>query len=692
MFEAIGKFFSDMWSVTTGITGLFGYIFSNILWVLGGLAVGVVVILIIWAILKAPPNWFLCLLIAIVAVAGSLGICALTQNNGSADKEYHYVAGTTIVDPTKYIGIVANGGYNKSYIEAQENDPNCPTAEDKVFDINMVEYKDIVVFYYDYQIGNNPYTINVIFHKTNVGLIQTGCFNVQVDHTTTGWFWWDIRHYFDFTNQMYKGDNFSALTKEVTQRFGIYEELTVEPGYYDVLFEPYDNAIMYPSSIRLKDSPYHREIMSCAAEGCYQVYEQYFQQLDKIGIKCESEELATENMNTFYNTIYEATKANGYTSTLDVTDLVADVQDGVVYKSNRFLNVKYLDNSINNAFASHDIYEDKDKYIEQTKPDTTVTAVANPQLKMTLVNTNNADLSNFDISTYKVQIKMTNNETLAEYFFEFDTMEKLTNGIVRALPFGTYTLEIYSKVLDFGGTVATVTTNKENPNIALNYTYSGNTLNSKFTLSPIQNVDLVTFDITSTPVQIVITHKETGTVYSYVFDTVEEFNSGITQNVLIGDYSYSIVSEGLTFELTSGEFTLSIDSCDCIFYYDYKATYGFNISVIESQTIESSNIIKFSISEGILLDYLPNCVESEVLIYVETTRTVAGGLIQKVNDIMINTSETEIITEKETGKIDTLRFSVVYKTAEGNNIQLFSNILTELTPDSNGNIFIEIYK
>ena len=104
------------------------------------------------------------------------------------------------------------------------------------------------------------------------------------------------------------------------------------PGYYDVMFEPYDNAIMGKTTMWFLNEyagsdAKHSGLMGCAATGCYKVYEQYFQQLDKIGIKCESAELATANMNTFYNTIYEATITNGYTSTLDVTNLVADVQD-----------------------------------------------------------------------------------------------------------------------------------------------------------------------------------------------------------------------------------------------------------------------------------------------------------------------------------------------------------------------------
>ena len=133
----------------------------------------------------------------------------------------------TVVEPNKYLNISSNGGYDRTYIE--EVLKTAETTEDKYSTINMVEYKEIVVFYYDSIVNNQTYTVNIIMNKVNNNLVMDGCINIYTKESGSNFIFWDTRKY-EYINEMFKGNNFSPLTNKLNS--------SNSPNYYCTVYEP----------------------------------------------------------------------------------------------------------------------------------------------------------------------------------------------------------------------------------------------------------------------------------------------------------------------------------------------------------------------------------------------------------------------------------------------------------------------
>src|SRR5574344_179086 len=705
-FHSIGNFFKGTLNMASTFNNILGWIGTHWYFILAGAVASFIVWLIRVLTIKKVP-WMITVLVVIICMGISCGIAGIIDNkkNKKAEEQNQnelYIEGTNYLDPTRYVKITANGGFNTSYINAKESDPNCPTSEDKTFNINLIEYKDIVVYYYDLKIGNNIYTLNSIFHKTMSGIVFTGCFNVHVADTSTF-----FNTILNFSNDMLLGNNFAPLIETVDKTwgqklshiFGIAPYAQRLPSFYSSFYEPYDRSLLNESSpfnnkyANRYGSNVTREILNIGNKGCLeQVYNKYFQQLDKIGIKCSSDPESFGNMNTFYNSIFEAVAKNKFTSILDVTNLVADVQNEVVYKSNRFMNVSYIDRTSMNAFKDDTISSAQAPYIEVSKP-ANIVMVANPKLVMTLTNSKNADLSSLDITKYPVQIKLTNIDTKAEYLFTFDKMELLKNGITRALPFGTYNVLLNSKVLDFGGTNTIVTTSKEKPNINFNYIYNGNAIYSNIKLKPIQTVDLSSFDITKQPVIITLTNKQTQNVISLVYDTTTKFDNGISINILIGDYSYSIASDGLSFFNKVGDFTIDYTTTDSVFYFEYDIKNGLVITNRGSSNSSVGCDCACIFTENNLGNYLTNfySLKSIQIVIIDLNQNTQS-LFEQTTSNHTNVYRFELNSKFNTTHKYAMQVLVNYLDNSVNNIHSASNISGELTMqnDSGGNQYVHI--
>lgn len=619
----MGNFFQSVGNLFSGIFNFFGttgnfitFLLNNIWWVIGGALVAFVIILIISLILHSFPNWVITVLVCIFCIGGALGLAAIFNN--SQDKPDNNNGTITrpntsiIIQPSDTIKIVSNGGFNSSYINAKENDPNCPTSEDKTFDINLIEYNDRAIFYYDIKIGQDKYyTANMIFNKTQNGLVPVGSFNVHAQYAGKDGFWAWSPYRYTFINEFDGGNTFSNLDKSVyryngatfTNLWHAYLDPKM-PTYYDISYTPYDKSILM-QEVRWDFNEYmtgeHSSdvLHNTMQEGIYKIYQDNFQQLDKLGIKCASDIGASADMTSFYNALYKATIANGCSSVVDVTNLVADVQYGVIYKSNRFVNINY-------TYRNTDVYgtdevpneSQVDKFLDHNKPDNTITTIANPALKIKLINTNNADLTTFSIKNHPVTIKLTGNNNY-NYIYVFDDIDKLHKGMTKAVPFGTYNLTITSNVLDFGGTTAKCTTDKSHSTIELRYQFNGDSVNSKITLSPVRSVDLNTFNIEDTPVTITLVNNETQQSYEVKFDTDKKFKNGIVENLKLGNYTYTIVSAGLSFEFATGNFTLTPTQFDCVFYYDYLLDSLTSITLINGGEFDN-----FRDADAIVIDGL----------------------------------------------------------------------------------------
>lgn len=545
--------------------------------------IGIVLAIILYFVLQRTLlAKFIAFVLVLGSVFGSIGFCYKNNYISPEDLEIskqEYLE--AITNPDKYLTIQSNGGFDKSYINDKENDPNCPVADDKYFDINVCEYKDIVVFYYDKIIDGQLNTVNVIFTKLKDKIIFTGCFNVAVDKNEYGGFLGMFQKTeFVFANKMYKGNNIAPLKQIVTKENGGKDSAynsakTIEPGYYDKIYEPYPCCLIGEHNDALGinnffEGPNVYKIFLTANEGCYDILENNFEQLQAIGIKLSNDEAdggLYYQLNTFYTAVYKSvSEINQPETRIDVTSFVGDVQDGVVYKSNRYLNVKYL-NVNSNAF---DVEKNKEneEIINSFVVNNTVTVEALPKVVFKLNNKNQTDLTGFDIT--KTPVTITVKGEKENYTLKFDTVEELNNGYEVYLPYEKYNYEIESTVLNFEGKYGSVDITTSTKNVILDYTYEYGTVDVNISLHPIDNVDLSGFDIKAQPVTIRLSNESQ--TFEFKFDTVEELNGSITQRLPIGTYDWRISSSGLSFSETSGTVEITILDANQEFNYDYKVS------------------------------------------------------------------------------------------------------------------------
>lgn len=636
-------------------------------------------------------------IILVVALVAALGYW-LYGAFKPAESEFELVDGTTDVDPNSVMTISSNGGYDGSYIDEHEADPNCPTADDKFFTIGMDDYKDEAVFYFTKQINNTNFVVNAIFDKTDSGLVFTGCFNVKV--SVSGILFWKT---FTFQNLMNAGNNFSPLPYELGPWNGInwWPGIGVQgPHYFAVSHKPTyealrEGTITVPTAgiqalgNLLSTSIDGNAAYQVAEAGCYKIFNDYFEQLGSIGVKIydNSNHTIFGDMNTFYNAVYKSAQIAGADCSVNVTNLTGDVVNGIVYKSNRFLNVTYKNFLTKNCF----------KFGQMSLPqqanggtdDTIATPPVNLNVTFKLVNTTGADITGIDLTANKVQFKLVNTATTNEYFVTFDELSDFS-GQIKSMPAGAYTYTISSNILNFGGNTGTLTVDKTHQKFNFNFTYQGNFVNATVTLQPIANVDLSAFDITQTPVAIHMQQTD-GTYFDFVFNTVSEFENGITKSIKIGAYTWSISSDELTFSNLSGTLTVTTLTNQLTYYYDYihiqdfKVVNDLNFNAT-NLSYGYTNIHVGQIPQSLIDDLKPQGFNAYKIAFIVINLTQNTTQTLESNGLMTYSSNYEFntFTVSELNDQYAIQVRLCYQSSNEQTLKYFYSNITPVTLYQNG--------
>lgn len=514
------------------------------------------------------------------------------------------------LDGDKYIHILTTGGFTRDYVT--EHRPDAPMCDDKYGKINMVEYKDVVVFYYDINLDNRSYVVNAIFTKAKNGLVFDGCFNIKLNYHRTGNIFSGYKYWFDPTStdiktaqtkgnlveltEMWRGDNFSNLNHQVSKDDGYDWPFSgiVYPRYFCQTRPSKINGLCghnFWSSI-VNDNPSKNIMYKSAMQLCYGIFETYFENLGDISVLLD-EGQTSSSMNVIYNDIYKAVaKSRLKTSVLDVTEhfyyAKADDNDSskvTLYNNRCLLSVNYINNSAKNAFKTDTEDKEEKKYADSITNTTDIELVSNPQVTIKLVNRNNVSLNGFDISKSPVSVVLTG--ASGRYNFIFDTTSELQNGIIQGIPVGNYSVKIDSNVLDIiNQTTLDVTTS--NNIFLLDFGYEYNTILTSVRLNKLSNLDVSSVDLSTNPVTITLNNGTSS--YNYVFDSLEKLDQTITKRLPMGEYNYSIVSNELAFSSTSGKITVDANNYSFIFNYDYKTNveYKLNCSPLLISNIDGS--------------------------------------------------------------------------------------------------------
>lgn len=518
------------------------------------------------------------------------------------------------LDPEKYSHLNTVGDFTRGYVV--ENRPNAPICEDKYASINMAEYNDVVVFYYDKTYNDQLYTVNIIFTKAKNGLVFDGCFNIIMNHNKSGVLWWE-EHSFTPTSteinekylngsllelsEMWRGDNFSQLDHEISPDDGYHWPLgvTTLPRYYSQIRQPNLNAICglnFWTSISNNGSADVRSTLSKQAFYlCLNLRDFNFQNIGDLSIQLENNSV-TKWINTVYTDIYNSVKEVRLNlCTIDVTDHFyyaeedkLDSSKATLYNCRTLLHVSSINNGSQNAFKTESIKDDEKINADSVVLDNNTTLKAAPKTTIKLVNTNNTSLLGFDISKAPVTVTFTSNKDNAKTIYVFDTEAELNNGIIAFLPVGGYSVNLESNILSVGNLTSYNSVNSYNKVLEIPFTYEYNTILTSIKLKQLSNLDLSGLDLTANPVTITLNNGTNS--YNFIYDSLNKLNEIITKRLPIGTYNYSIVSNELAFSQTSGTLTIDVNNYSFIFNYDYKTNIEYELDIRILMEGEEPNI------------------------------------------------------------------------------------------------------
>ena len=585
-FQSIGNFFKSITSAGATITNIVSFILGHLIYLLAG-AVVAFVILLIWSLcIKKMPNWIICVLVAIACIGGAFGIATLIEKNqqkNNADIPYVYPENAPVtIDGDKYLKAIGNGGYSYEKLKQLLADPSTPTHDDRYLDLKIAEYNDIAVVSYDKVISNVTYTINVFFDKIDDKWAFSGCMNFRVNRES-GAFWWIT---YEFENKMWLGDNFSPLKNKLgknnglAEKFAFSEEQIVQPRYYskthDVNASQLTGSAAWGSWV-IDAFESTKRVKECAAKGSYDVLQNYFVAFEPFNIMTHKNKVETD-LNAFYSAVFNQASIAGDKALIDVSaETVVIDGNKQVYKGKNYIRTTYKKFDTN-AYATNPADSAVQLIKETTLSGDTKTFESKPEIQIMAKITNDFVLENIPQEYLDAIIQLTNKDTGEVKQYKFDTTDSFKNGFKDNLDYGKYDYVIVSKYLDFATNQGELEIKQGDTQATFDFEYKSDIVNLTITFENTGDSTLADFDINAQPVSILLTNTENGNKETFVFNTQQTFEKGMTKAIKIGTYNLEVISEGLKFQNIPTQFELTVDQHKLTFEYFFKVNATINVS------------------------------------------------------------------------------------------------------------------
>ncbi len=504
-----------------------------------------------------------------------------------------------------------NGGLTRKEIEKQKENDNCPTHEDVICQLNILDYGDLVCFYKEEKdVNGNVIYPNIAFIKTKEGLKFDGALNMHGE-AYAGWF--GIGAYFKIEQQYSRIPTYS---KDSCLIFDLPADLVIEQvgfsGFISRAVEMWGQA-----SQRNKLS--HDYII----QNIYPYFLKFYNNNIEI---IQDENTADGDFNYFYDYIYRCSKSYDYGldskgNKITFGTCMVDVSNLTVYPLPESLQGKYEipNTSPQEYFGIYNCkvfinckYELKEPQLdfsndERITKGTEDDPIENRDLEEKTLHTVEFNLipnGNFQNSKIK---EVVNNSPVSIIFkkddkeykkiiFTKDLFINAKASLLAGFETGEYIYEIKSNALlfdSFSGKVEILRASL----VTIKYNYQDGKVMTKFAISPLSNdIDYTNIDLKLYPVRLILTSEDKKTTHQFIFDDANSINTPQTSLMNLGKYSYTILSEKLVFGSTTGSIEITPENRD--FNFSFGIVYNrsdLDFSVTISQTSNSSNG-KFSLS------------------------------------------------------------------------------------------------
>lgn len=588
----------------------------------------------------------------VVALIGFFIYDAFTRTAGLFNTVASWFDSTPIIiDP--YKNATSNViPYTKEEVEEQITNPDCPNMGDITDKIYIQEYNDVVVFYKETKDQDNKtFYPNLLFLKTEQGLIYNGCTNIHAEANI----WFGSENSFTWQPNFYEKP---YIRNDINLNSHYANYVIYSSGYSDT-FVKYSG---------LFNGGFHEKYLNRARDYINENIFPHFLSFYNNNVKIwqnNGSELA--DFNAFYDYIYRSYKAGAMSGTVELKspDFVffqIPEEEQSKYPMNdeqnfEFYNLKfflqYFATTDNRFLINSGWKDDIDANVEvidtkkiDEEPTTIPTVVLNLSDGYKLdYDGSVADFANTLSEFYEhlkqrakvlkenpVSFKFLQNDIVIKEIV-FDGLEDLYSGIPLNLKQGKYNYTITSEAFIFESTFGILNI-KDNANISYKYSYLEDSVIVNIFLKPISSGDAEII-VSNKPVLFTFINKDTKENFSLIFKNTVP---GTDKIILpFGSYDYIISSELVNFSPKNGEITVSATNHSFIFEYFVSSSSGFLLNAdfgtaealtVKIPTVETEN--------GVL-----NCNEiSEVWIYhIDST---GNATIKKVSNIS-NITETEAV-------------------------------------------------
>ena len=488
---------------------------------------------------------------------------------------------TTIEDNWKN----TNGGFTFEQIEKAQDDNECPSHDDQIINLKCYDFDSYIVFSYK----NADKYENVLFYKSDNGLVLDGVINTYASLTGMKWFF------------AYDLDTYSWVT-----------ELNKEPYYwtYYTFFDggkldgTHDDLISisrqtqefvkWTHAVRTNQDEMVKYVMKNASNLTAKNATSHFIKFGDVEL------IGTANtgfvkINSFYNYLYQQIKGESYNTTKIIDGSTAlclpipasqqrnypisaskkaeynNADYYGVYRCNIAVNLSFvkgnteIKSTVKNEDYIDTLEKDKDTKkqveVEEYRPNYTFS-----KLSVNFVDSKNSDVSNVNLLQKPVTVTFTCSDNSQTKTVIIDSFAKLNAGInVLLTKNTTWNYYIDSEALIFENFRGSFTIKSNSSNLSFSYYYLNNYTIASVGLNPIGTIDTSVIDLFENPVKIILSNDNH--TYQFTFTDNSMLDSYQSMLVEMGQYNYTILSKQLIFASVTGK--LTITTTDKIMLFNY---------------------------------------------------------------------------------------------------------------------------
>ena len=499
-----------------------------------------------------------------------------------------------------------NGGLTYDQVKQQQADASAPYADDVFADFAVVEYNNYVVIYRAVDDASRTKYYNVLFTKTDNGLVWDGAIgvdatinvnwltgerywdtvkytlqdtspNVSYNQTIGVWEWYSLFNFHsiwgnrdnivlfsDFRPDYVAGwSNYTTIanlwinqTSDLNKLYNITRQYLL-----DNIVAPY--FLTWGDDVELINGAYDSQDAT-AADKTYlrRFHEAYTYLWQSAKTADQTSRVTYIDMAEYYAKFVSDSEATKYPIAPENLSEYAGLQYYRVYNCDVTAHVSY-------TWTTSEISRAPDT--DSLNGYQITPGVQQPEqarLNIVLRCADDSDLSGYDVGKEPVTIG------IVDKLLVIDTKQELSQGKSVALELGkSYSYTIQSAGLLFSAPSGSLEITAQDMTLYLDYTYTSTYLDFAVSLNVLTSYG--TIDLTSYPVVISLTGSNHQGTYTYTFDA--EPTEVISQTLIKGDYVYTISSDYLIFNNTSG--TLSVDN-------DHRsATFACTVPIVTDAAI-----------------------------------------------------------------------------------------------------------